>query len=349
MVNNSYRKKQTGMNFSFSLIWSELFACDGKGPSFAAGIFIQNMEEFELLRQLCAIAGTSGDELRIRDFILDYIALNQGKWNHQPELFFGDGFQDNLILVFGKPKTALYAHMDTVGYTVRYDNYLVPIGGPEGKAGDKLVFEEKGLVHNTTLIESPGDHLQLIDFPRPLEPGTTLSYQPDFETDESFIHSPYLDNRLGIWALLQLAPEAENVAFVFSTWEEHGGGAVGYLARFLYEKYGISKALIADVTWSTEGVFPGKGPVVSLRDSRIPRRSYTAQIRNILTEKNLPFQLEVESHGGSDGTELQQTALPIDWCFIGPPSENPHSSRESVHKADARLFVQILAVLAREV
>jgi putative aminopeptidase FrvX len=303
-------------------------------------------QKFELLKQLCAIPGTSGDELRVRDFILEYTEQNQKNWKTAPRLFFGDGFQDNLIMVFGKPRTAFYAHMDTVGYTVRYDNYLISVGSPEGAAGDQLIFEENGKLLNTTLLGQIRKAPLLIDFPRPLETGTTLTYQPAFETDKEFIHSPYLDNRLGIWALLQLAEEAENAALVFSTWEEHGGGSVGYLARFLFDEYGIGQAIIADVTWSTEGVFPGKGPVISLRDSRIPRKAFTGKIRQLLTDKKLPFQLEVEAHGGSDGTELQHTALPIDWCFIGPPSENPHTSRESVHIGDVESFQNILACLA---
>ena len=54
---------------------------------------------------------------------------------------------------------------------------------------------------------------------------------------------------------------------VFSTWEEHGGGSVGYLGKFIQEKYGVYQALISDVTWVTEGVKHGEGCVISLRDS----------------------------------------------------------------------------------
>jgi putative aminopeptidase FrvX len=304
------------------------------------------MKEFELLKQLCAIPGTSGDEGRVRDFLLEYCRRESGNWKNQPEILFGESFQENLLLVFGKPKTAFFAHMDTVGYTIRYDNYLVSIGGVEGKAGDQLVFEEGGKLHQTTLIAPSRKTPPLVDFPRPLEPGTTLTYRPDFKIDKEFIHSPYLDNRLGVWALLQMAASAENIALVFSSWEEHGGGAAGYLARFLWEKYGTRQAIISDVTWSTEGVFPGSGPVVSLRDSRIPRRAYTQKIREILIQRRLPFQLEVEAHGGSDGTEIQQIPYPIDWCFIGPPSKHPHCSRESVNLNDARIFVSVLQALA---
>lgn len=305
-------------------------------------------EEFKLLRDLCAIPATSGDELPVRDFLLEYCRQNSSTWKNQPEIFAGDDFQDNLILVFGKPRTAFFAHMDTVGYTIRYDNYLIAIGGPDGQSGDELVFELDGKTETTRLIAANKKTPPLIDFPRPLEPGTTLTYKPAFRLDKDFMHSPYLDNRLGIFTLLQLAVEAQDIALVFTCWEEHGGGAAGYLARFLLEKYGTRQAVIADVTWSTEGVFPGMGCVVSLRDSRIPRKVFTHRIRRILSENKLPFQLEVEAHGGSDGTELQQIPYPIDWCFIGPPSENPHSARESVHLKDARNFLPLLKALAAQ-
>ena len=303
-------------------------------------------EEFKLLRELCAIPATSGDEAKVRDFLLDHCRKHSTSWKNQPEIFSGDDFQDNLMLVFGKPRTAFFAHMDTVGYTVRYDNYVVAIGGPDGASGDQLVFEENGRIETTSLIAATKKTPMLIDYPRPLEPGTTLTYKPAFQLDKDFLHSPYLDNRLGIFTLLQLAAEANDIALVFTSWEEHGGGAAGYLARFLLEKYGTRQAIIADVTWSTEGVFPGNGPVVSLRDSRIPRKVFTNKIRQILLQEKLPFQLEVEAHGGSDGTELQQIPYPVDWCFIGPPSENPHTAKESVHLKDARDFLPVLKVLA---
>jgi di/tripeptidase len=54
----------------------------------------------------------------------------------------------------------------------------------------------------------------------------------------------------------------------------------------------------------------------------------------------------VEAHGGSDGTEIQQIPWPVDWCFVGPPSENPHCSRESVHLQDVQGFLLALNALA---
>ncbi len=302
----------------------------------------------ELLEKLCSVPGTSGDESLIRDFILEFVQQERHTWHHQPEIWFGDGFQDNLVLVFGKPKVAMYAHLDTVGFTVRYDNYVVPVGGIDGATGDQLVFSRNGKSEFTRLIVEEDNELVMVDAMQTIEPGTTLTYAPSFSLEGDFVRSPYLDDRLGVWALLQLAPWANDMALVFTTYEEHGGGGAGFLARLLFEKYQVNKALIVDVTWSTNGVFPGKGPVISLRDSRIPRKAFVDQLREIATRSGVPYQLEVESHGGSDGKEIQNLPFPIDWCFIGPPSENPHSALESVHKADVENFVALLAELAKE-
>ena len=296
----------------------------------------------ELLKTLCSIPGTSGDEGAIRDFVFDYVFSNQRNWNHLPEIWKGDGFQDNLVLVFGKPKIAFYAHMDTVGYTIRYDNYVIPIGGIDGNTGDALVFEKEGKLLETKLINEEESELSLIDAHLPVIPGTPLSYKANFIQEDVLIKSPYLDDRLGVWGLLQLAPTANNIALVFTTYEEHGGGAAGHLARLLFEKYGTYKAIIADVTWTSKGVQLGRGSVVSLRDSRIPRRAFVNELRKIFKMAGIPFQLEVEFYGGSDGKEIQNLPYPIDWCFIGPPSDNPHSSLETVHKEDVAGFIQML-------
>jgi putative aminopeptidase FrvX len=72
----------------------------------------------ELLKKLVEVRGASGDESRVRDFLIQYVRENSSKWKVEPKLIFGDPFQDCLILVFGKPRTSIYAHMDSIGFTV---------------------------------------------------------------------------------------------------------------------------------------------------------------------------------------------------------------------------------------
>lgn len=302
----------------------------------------------ELLKKLVEVRGASGDEGRIRDFIINYVEENSKDWKVKPELFYGDDFQDALILVFGKPKTAIFAHIDTIGFTVGYENELIKIGGPALIEGIQLVGSDSNGEIETELmiIESEDGHKSLkCVFNREIDRGTILTYKPNFRETEDFIQSPYMDNRLGVWSALKVAKNLENGIIVFSTYEEHGGNSVGFLGRFIYEKYKVRQALISDITWVTDGVPHGKGVAISMRDSGIPRRTYLNKIIEIAKESGIAYQLEVESAGGSDGGMLQKSDLPFDWCFIGAPEDNVHTPDEKVAKFDIMCMVELYKVL----
>ncbi|MCB0402028.1 MAG: aminopeptidase [Flavobacteriales bacterium] len=302
----------------------------------------------ELLKQLCEIHAPSGSEYAMTEFLLAYIKKNQTKWKVKPKVIYGEGFQDNIILVFGKPRTAIYAHMDSIGYTVGYKNNLIKIGGPAAKKGAKLVGEDRKGKIDGTLETNMDEHEFLtysLKFKREVDRATTLTYKPEFKETKDYVQCCYMDNRLGVWNALQVAETLENGAIVFSSWEEHGGGTVGYLGGYLYEHYGVKQALISDITWVTEGVKHGKGVAISMRDSGIPRRTYLNRILEIANASDIPYQLEVESAGGSDGNGLQRSSYPIDWCFIGAPEDHVHMPNEKVHKKDIESMVAMYRLL----
>ena len=95
----------------------------------------------------------------------------------------------------------------------------------------------------------------------------------------------------------------------------------------------------------TDGVKHGNGVVISRRDSGIPRRSYVDKIIELAKESEIPYQLEVESSGGSDGNQLQKSPYPMDWCFIGAPEDHVHSPNEKVHKKDIKAMVDLYRYL----
>ena len=304
----------------------------------------------QLLKTLCEIHAPAGSEYKMTEFLLNFVEQNKASWKVQPQLVYGDDFQDCLMLVFGKPTTAVFAHMDSIGYTVGYDNNLIKIGGPAAKKGTKLVGEDsKGKIE--CVLESIEDEHQYLTysatFDRTIDRGTTLTYKVDFREDNDFVQCCYMDNRLGMWTALELAKTLENGVLVFSAWEEHGGGSVGYLGRYLYEQLNVKQALIADITWVTPGVQHNKGVAVSMRDSGIPRRSYLNRIIDLAKESKVPFQLEVESAGGSDGNALQRSPYPFDWCFIGAPEDFVHSPNEKVHKNDIKAMVELYQYLMK--
>ena len=298
----------------------------------------------ELLRKLCSIHAPSGNEGAMTEFLLDYIQKNMKFWKVKPEIFSGENFQDCIVLVFGKPRTAVFAHIDSIGFTVRYNNQLVKIGSPETKNG----FRVKGYIDGKEFeypIILKNDRELFIEAPLKIETGIDLTFKEIWKEDENFVQCCYMDNRLGVWNALRLCETILDGAIVFSCWEEHGGGTVPYLTKFLYEGYKINQALICDITWVTEGVRPGKGVVVSLRDTGIPRKKFISKILDLVRASNIQFQVEVEGSGGSDGTELQKQPYPIDWCFIGAPEDFVHSPSEKVHKADIKSMLEIYKYL----
>src|SRR5688572_13794185 len=96
----------------------------------------------KLLQHLCEIEAPSGNEVRLKEFLLKYIAKEKRKWKTKPEVYDGDELQDCIVLKFGKPRTAIFAHMDSIGFTVRYFNQLLPIGSPDAETGTRLVGED---------------------------------------------------------------------------------------------------------------------------------------------------------------------------------------------------------------
>jgi putative aminopeptidase FrvX len=298
--------------------------------------------DFSLLQDLIKIKSPSGEEIAMKNFLLEYFA-NQKEFLPDWEII-GSPVQDCLIMKKGNPEIAFIAHMDTVGFTARYENQLVPIGSPEVGNGSLIEGQDNhGLIECSVSMNFDGKLLH--DFGRPIDRGTSLVFKPVIDESSSSIRAPYLDDRVGIFLLLQLAQNMDNGLLVFSCWEEVGGGSIPYLARILYEDFRISEVIIADVTWVTDGVLPGQGSVISLRDRNIPRRSYIDKIIETASRSSCVFQLEVEGEGSSDGGEIQRTPYPIDWAFIGPPVENTHSSGEKVHKKDIISTLEIYHAL----
>jgi len=291
----------------------------------------------KLLKQMCEIHAPSGEEFAMVQFLLEHIEENQHNWKVKPTLHYGDKFQDNLIMVFGKnPKTAIFAHLDSIGFTVKYNNEIVKIGSPVTTKGIILVGEDsKGKIEGRLIKKGRKNNQKLfVDFDRIIDRGTSLTFKVNFREDNNFVQSCYLDNRLGVWNALEVAKTLKNGIIVFSSWEEHGGGSAGYLGKFIFDTYNVKQALISDITWVTTGVKHGKGCAISLRDSGIPRRLFVNKILAIANNSTIPFQLEVENSGGSDGNELQKSHYPWDWCFVGAPEDNVHSPNERVHKKD---------------
>ena len=114
-----------------------------------------------------------------------------------------------------------------------------------------------------------------------------------------------------------------------------------FLLKFIQESAPIRQALIADITWVTEGVRPHEGVVISIRDKFIPRKKFLDKIISFARESRIPYQLEVEDSGGSDGREVQFSPYAVDWCFIGAAEQNVHTPDEKVSLTDLEAMINM--------
>jgi putative aminopeptidase FrvX len=301
----------------------------------------------EYLKKLQSIHAPAGEEQALSTELLNYIAQNKANWKVMPTIYSGKGFQDCIVLVFGKPRTAIFAHMDSIGFTVRYGDELVKIGGPRTHEKFQLIGKDSTGEVEAELNYDEERETLCYKADREIERGTSLVFKPNWRETEDYVQNCYMDNRLGVWNALQVAETLEDGIVCFSAWEEHGGGAVEYLGKFVYEEFGVSQALISDITWVTEGVKHGEGCAISLRDSGLPRKSYVQKIVAIAKESGVAYQLEVEGSGGSDGNGLQRSSYPWDWCFVGAPEDHVHSPNEKVFKSDIKAMTDLYKVLMK--
>lgn len=283
----------------------------------------------------------------MKEFLLDYVKKQCSKWLVKPKIIDGDFLHDNIILVFGEPRTAIFAHMDSIGFTVRYQNQLVPIGGPDVETGYELVGQDVyGLIDCKLIVDE--DNYLFYDFPRAIVPGTTLTFKPALKVGKGKLTGPYMDNRLGVYNALKVAETLENGIIVFSSYEEHGGGSVPLLLDYIQRNFPIKQALISDITWATEGVMHGEGVAISLRDKHIPRKVFLDRVVKLAAKSGIPFQIEVEGSGSSDGREIHMSPYAIDWCFIGAPESNVHSPNETVDVVDLDAMIAMYQYLMKK-
>ena len=134
--------------------------------------------DFTLLKELTKIHAPSAEEDRIINYIVDYTNKNKNKWAVKPKIFHGGIYRNNVILVFGKPRVAVFSHIDSVGFMVGHKNKLTKIGGPNYKNGDKLHgFDSGGKVTATLRCKGKKGKKQKITYTsrRPIDMGTNLT------------------------------------------------------------------------------------------------------------------------------------------------------------------------------
>jgi len=289
----------------------------------------------ELLPVLQAIPGPSGDEGGIADFLQSHCSgiANASVRRHG----------DLLIVSRGQPRVGLFAHIDTIGFTLGPKRRLIPIGGPKTSGGERLQIVSGEGAGRVRLVDGEERARRLSGRKGVL--GSNWVYAAPLVFRKDQVIGAYLDNRAGVWNAIRCLEEINDVAVAFTPGEEHSGRGAAVAARIMHDDLGIRRALISDISWHTRAIKNGKGPVVSYRDRSVPRRRYLDAVLEAAAASGVPFQHEVESDGGSDGSVVDRSPYPIDWVFVGAPQKQSHTPREECRVSDLLAMLELYRYL----
>ena len=293
----------------------------------------------EILKELCALNGVSGEEDAVRDYI------------HAKAAPFADSIRTDALgnlIVFKKGKKAtgnkvmLAAHMDEVGIIVTKiteDGFLkfdfvggvdrrVAIGKPvvlgrdhiPGVIGLKAIH----LVSKEEVKKVPKTDALYIDIGAKdkesaealVEPGTygAVVCQPE-EFGTGMLKAKAIDDRIGCAILLELLREELplDVTFAFTAQEEVGtrgafGAAFSVTPEIALVLETTTAADLPDVEAHRRVCAPGKGPVISYMDgATIYDRELFETLRSLAQTNHIPWQTKEYIAGGNDARTIQRT------------------------------------------
>ena len=72
------------------------------------------------------------------------------------------------------------------------------------------------------------------------------------------------------------------------------------------------------------------------------------EVKGLLEESGIPYQLEVTDFGSSDGAHIHRSPYPIQWCFLGIACQHYHSPVEIVSTTDVECIEKAVLMLVNK-
>lgn len=327
------------------------------------------MDYLSVVQMLNACHGPAGDERQIAA-TLQRLAMP----------YADDSCIDTMgnLIVHKKgtgPKVMFAAHMDSIGLIVTHidkDGYLSfgKLGGihPESILHTPFRFKNGvcGIVslrQKVALKDMTINDLYLdigakdeAHARRLVQVGdTAVSRMPALST-ESRLVSPYLDNRISCAAMLEalsmIREHTNDLYFVFTVQEELGLRGSKPAAYAIDPDYGIA----VDVTLADELDGPhkgssvlGGGAAIKVMDNSVICHPEIVEILVTLAgEREIPFQRDVITGGGTDAGAIHITRAGVPTGGISIPCRYMHSPVEMVETSDVLAAARLIAAFSQK-
>lgn len=333
----------------------------------------------EYLKKLCELNGTSGDEYKVRDYILSEIK-DKCKYSVDP---MGN------ILAFkkgrnrAKNKVMLSAHMDEVGFIVTYicDNGFIKftnVGGVDPKVveGRTIFFPESGVfgvVGNKALHLCSGDESKKVppldklyidigaenkqEAEKYVSVGDCAYFSSDFISfGDGKIKAKAIDDRFGCAIMLKMInSELEyDLHFAFLVQEEVGCRGAGPAVFSIRPDYAVvleatTASDIAGVSDENSVCKQKGGAVVSFMDrSTVYNRKMFKRAFEIAAEKSIKIQPKTTVAGGNDAGTIHKSCDGVYTIAISLPCRYIHSGSSVADIQDMQSCFDLAVALCEE-
>ncbi|ABR29974.1 peptidase M42 [Thermosipho melanesiensis] len=328
------------------------------------------------LKELSEINGVSGNEQKVRDFILDKIKDKVDK-------YWIDRMGNLIVFKKGKSKAkvVLDAHMDEVGFMVTKINddgtlSFMPVGGvdPRVVIGKKVIINDEIV----GIIGFKAIHLQDSPYKTPefsqlsidagfsskkeaekkVKIGDYVAFTTKYKEVGNFATGKAFDDRGGCSILIDLIEKNiktdYDLYFVFSVQEETGLRGSAVVAEQIQPDFAIA------IETTTAGDNPeldkelwathlGEGPAITFMHSGyvIDKNLFESLVKTA-KDNNIPFQYKRRTAGGTNAARYARSAYGIPSAVISIPSRYIHSPLIVINLEDYKNTVLLLQKFLEE-
>ena len=329
-----------------------------------------------LLSRLVNAPGPSGYEEPVREIVVEELE----EMGFEPVVdSLGNVY---VVLGEGRPLMVLAAHMDEVGFVVRYIDErgflrVAPLGSvsPAVALGKEvLVLGSKGEVLGVFGAQPPHVAQQaqpsfedlFVDVGASsraearamgIDVGTPISFLGNYREAGDRVIGKALDDRVGCYVLLEAlrgvrSVEGGSVAVAFTVQEEVGLRGASALAHELEPNYAI--AIEGTIANDVPGVpedrsvtVAGRGPAIRVMDrGMIASPRLVNHLRSLAERIGVPYQLQVSPYSATDSGSFVTRGAEA--TAISIPVRYIHAPASLAFKRDIEAAVKLVSALLRE-
>ena len=338
---------------------------------------------FDLLKTLCETPGISGREEPIRKVVVDAL-------RPLVDSITSDAMGNVIGLKKGTggPKVMIAAHMDEIGFIVKFidDNGFIrlhPIGGwdPRTMVAQRVYVHGFGgetllgtlmpaakpihLLNAEDLNKPPKIEEFFVDLALPreeviqkVEVGDPVTMARTTERVGNAVVSKTLDDRVSVFVMMEairsLGTHACDIYAVATTQEEVG------LRGAITAAYGIKPdiGIAIDITLAND--FPGPadheqvtrlgfGAAIKVMDSSlICHPKLVRHFRDVAEKHGIKYQMEILARGGTDAGGIQRGREGVPSFTLSIPTRYVHTVNEMAYVEDIQACIDLLAKYLEE-